>query len=189
MSATLITFGRKGARKEFPLSVAKTIIGRREDADIRIPLAEVSRAHCELVVRGEKVVLKDLDSSNGTFVNDRQVTDTTLKAGDRLRIGPVVFILQIDGQPADIRPPQAPAPPKPTAPAAAATEVARPSAKAGSESDLDIDQLEEIDAEEVEDVSDLDLDLDGIGGSSPLDDIDAQIKDLRGEEPNKDEEK
>jgi pSer/pThr/pTyr-binding forkhead associated (FHA) protein len=50
------------------------------------------------------VKAKDLGSANGTFLNNKPVTEATLKAGDHLVIGPVVFTVQIDGEPEDIRP-------------------------------------------------------------------------------------
>src|SRR5207248_2989047 len=56
----------------------------------------VSRLHASLAVDGERVVLADLGSSNGTYVNGQRLTrPTTLKAGDRIDIGP--FSLRFDG--------------------------------------------------------------------------------------------
>ena len=56
----------------------------------------VSRLHASLVVDGGRVVLADLGSSNGTYVNGRRLTrPTTLKPGDRIDIGP--FSLRFDG--------------------------------------------------------------------------------------------
>ena len=43
--------------------------GRKADADLRIPLNQISRAHCELTINGSTVTIRDLGSSNGTFVN------------------------------------------------------------------------------------------------------------------------
>jgi pSer/pThr/pTyr-binding forkhead associated (FHA) protein len=175
MAATLITFGRNGLRKEIPLTGSAMIVGRKEEADIRIPVGEVSRAHCQIEVNGAKVVIRDLGSSNGTYVNDLKVTQAVLKAGDRLRIGPVTFTLTVDGQPAITKPP-AEAPPAAPAPAPAAkassTTVTTPPPKPAtveSDDDFDIDELEELDAE---DLSDFDLDDLGMSGSGIIDDID-----------------
>lgn len=103
MDAKLVMFKSNGQRKEFPLISARTIIGRGENCDLRIPLVSVSRHHCELTV-GKQVAVKDLGSSNGTFVNNQRVNEATLKAGDRLAVGPIVFTAQIDGVPDVIRP-------------------------------------------------------------------------------------
>lgn len=103
--ANLVMFRSTGERREFRLGGKRTVIGRKNDCDIRIPLSEISRHHTEiLVVEGEKIVLKDLGSANGTFVNNKRVQTVRLAAGDHVIIGPVVFTLQIDGQPEDIRP-------------------------------------------------------------------------------------
>ncbi|HEX2974108.1 MAG TPA: FHA domain-containing protein [Tepidisphaeraceae bacterium] len=88
-------------------------IGRREDCDIRIPLGEVSRKHCRLIMQGDALRLEDLGSSNGTFLNGQRVQESVVQPGDRLQIGPVAFTVQINGVPADdeIQPA---APPRPT---------------------------------------------------------------------------
>ena len=104
MKAKLVMFRSGGEQRDFTLGQPKTLIGRKNDCDIRIPLNEVSRHHAELRVDGETVQLKDLGSANGTYVNNKRVASAELSAGDHLIIGPVVFTLQIDGKPAEIRP-------------------------------------------------------------------------------------
>ena len=64
-------------------------LGRGPHADFVLDAALVSRAHCRLVVANGELVVENLGSTNGTFVNDRQVERTTLKTGDRLRAGRV----------------------------------------------------------------------------------------------------
>jgi pSer/pThr/pTyr-binding forkhead associated (FHA) protein len=105
MEVVLVMF-KDEEQREFPLSSKKTILGRRPDCDLRIPTRDVSRRHCE-IGPGEKrseVVVRDLGSSNGTFVNDKRIAECKLKPGDRLTIGPVTFVVRIDGQPAVIKP-------------------------------------------------------------------------------------
>lgn len=104
MDVKLVMFKSNGQRKEFPLISAKTVIGRGENCDLRVPLVSVSRHHCELIVGGGTIAVKDLGSSNGTFVNNHRVNEATLQAGDRLAVGPIVFTTQIDGVPDVIRP-------------------------------------------------------------------------------------
>lgn len=93
-----------GTRRDFPLVKNRVVIGRKVNCDLRIPLTAVSRQHCEITVDGDNVSVKDLGSSNGTYHNDERVQDALLLAGDELVVGPVVFTLIVDGQPADIKP-------------------------------------------------------------------------------------
>jgi len=67
-------------------------IGRHDDCRIRIRSSQVSRRHCQLSEEGNKLILRDLGSSNGTFVNGKRVLgQQTLKPGDVLTIGGVTL--------------------------------------------------------------------------------------------------
>lgn len=63
-------------------------IGRSTTADFILDAAMVSRFHCRLTA-GATVDVQDLQSTNGTFVNDKRVQRSTLAVGDRLRVGRV----------------------------------------------------------------------------------------------------
>ncbi len=105
MDVVLVMF-KDDERREFPIGSKRTILGRRPDCDLRIPTRDVSRRHCE-IGPGEKrseLVVRDLGSSNGTYVNDKRVAETMLKPGDRLTVGPVTFVVRINGEPAKIKP-------------------------------------------------------------------------------------
>jgi pSer/pThr/pTyr-binding forkhead associated (FHA) protein len=104
MDVKLVMFRENGDRREFPLAGDKIVIGRAESCGIRIPLAEVSRKHTIISVGSDEVTVRDLGSANGTYVNNARVKENRLGPGDHLIIGPVVFTVQIDGEPADIRP-------------------------------------------------------------------------------------
>jgi pSer/pThr/pTyr-binding forkhead associated (FHA) protein len=104
MDVKFVMFKENGERKDFPLQSGRTVIGRKADCDLRIPLADISRRHAEVAIDPRGVALKDLGSSNGTYVNNKRVTEMVLKAGDHVVIGPVVFTIQIDGEPQTIRP-------------------------------------------------------------------------------------
>jgi pSer/pThr/pTyr-binding forkhead associated (FHA) protein len=80
------------------------VVGRKANCDLRIPLTSVSRQHCQITVDGEKIAVKDLGSSNGTYHNSVRVQEASLSAGDELVVGPVVFTLVVDGQPGQIKP-------------------------------------------------------------------------------------
>jgi len=126
MDVTLVLFKRDGSQKAFSLPSNLTVIGRRHDCDLCIPLMVVSRRHCQLSLNNETMKIRDLDSRSGTFVNGNRISDGLVKAGDYLAIGPLTFLVQIDGQPKQIVPPQQakPAPPpKKTPPAKASAGV------------------------------------------------------------------
>lgn len=108
MNASLVLLKKNGGHKTFPLAGNVTVIGRRDDCDLRIPLPTISRRHCQLSLNNSAVELRDLGSRCGTFVNDQKVEDetATVKAGDYIRIGPLTFVCQIDGKPEKIVPPK-----------------------------------------------------------------------------------
>jgi pSer/pThr/pTyr-binding forkhead associated (FHA) protein len=77
------------------LKVDKTTIGRVDDNTFQIPDASVSSHHCEILLRGSAVVVKDLNSTNGTFINGTQITgESELKSGQTLRLGQVELRLE-----------------------------------------------------------------------------------------------
>jgi len=107
MDVNLILFKKDGSQKAFSVASDATIIGRRHDCDLCIPLMVVSKRHCQLNLNKEEVKIRDLDSRNGTFLNGKRIDETTVQAGDYIRIGPLTFLLQIDGKPEKIIPPKA----------------------------------------------------------------------------------
>jgi len=104
MDAKLVMFKPNGQQKVLPLAKDVTVIGRGEECDLRIPLEIVSRRHCEIHLDQDRLRVKDLNSSNGTYVNNKQVSETGLSPGDRLMVGPVIFTVQVDGVPKEILP-------------------------------------------------------------------------------------
>ena len=106
MDVNLVMFKADGERKDFPVTNEVTVVGRGEKCDLRVPLLSVSRRHCEVTVTEDEVKVKDLGSSNGTYISNKRVTEATLNAGDRVVVGPVVFTVQIDGKPEEVQPPK-----------------------------------------------------------------------------------
>ncbi len=104
MDVKLVMFKANGQRKDFPVETDTVVIGRGENCDLRVPLLSVSRRHCQLNAEGDTLAVKDLGSSNGTYVNNQRITEQQIEAGDRLVVGPIVFTVQIDGQPEQIKP-------------------------------------------------------------------------------------
>ena len=101
MQVVLVMFRADGERRSFSITRDMSVIGRREDSDLRIPLGDVSRKHCRLIKDGDTLRVEDLGSSNGTYCNGTRVTQSDLAPGDTLQVGPVAFVVQIDGMPAD----------------------------------------------------------------------------------------
>lgn len=102
------------------LKVDKTTIGRVEDNTFQIAEPSVSSHHCEVLLRGSDVVVRDLNSTNGTFINGEKVTETVLKPGQVLRLGQIEMRLETEGMPSSAAPSGAPS----TAPSTPASSAA-----------------------------------------------------------------
>lgn len=71
-----------------PLVEGANTVGRvSPPSSIKLDGTKVSKKHCSLKVKGEQVLLEDLQSSNGVYVNGKKVTAVDLRAGDRMVIG------------------------------------------------------------------------------------------------------
>ena len=78
--------------------VGTLIVGRNSDCGICIPTDEISRQHAKLQVVSDGVMVEDMGSANGTFVNNQRVhSGTLLTAGDELRMDTVRFLLMSPG--------------------------------------------------------------------------------------------
>ena len=76
-----------GSNRTFALRHGSNVLGRGQDAQFRLPDTGVSRRHAEIRWDGQKATLTDLNSTNGTTVNDLQVSAWELANGDRIRLG------------------------------------------------------------------------------------------------------
>lgn len=76
------------------LKVDKTTIGRLEDNSFQVPEPSVSSHHCEIIKKGDGFVVRDLDSTNGTFIGGDQITEAPLQGGQVLRLGQVEIRLE-----------------------------------------------------------------------------------------------
>lgn len=71
------------------------MLGRHSEADIRLPLPDVSRRHCRLIYRNDSWHIVNLQSLNGVYVNDQAVIDSQpVQIGDRLRLGGYTFRIE-----------------------------------------------------------------------------------------------
>src|SRR5206468_2856722 len=90
--------GPDGARQRtYELSTPVTLLGRGTDCDLRLVDPGVSRHHAELRVENGQVVLADLSSTNGTFVNGQPVRRVALADGTHVSLGRTTLIFRQDG--------------------------------------------------------------------------------------------
>ncbi len=75
----------------------RTTIGRVEDNTFQIADASVSSHHCEVHLRGNEIVIRDLNSTNGTFINNEKINESPLIPSQTLRLGQVELKLELDG--------------------------------------------------------------------------------------------
>jgi hypothetical protein len=87
--ARLVAEGSSG--EEYQLGL-RTTVGRTPDNDITIANGLVSRHHAVITYSNNGYVVADLNSGNGTFVNDQRIEQHTLAESDHLKIGPTVFV-------------------------------------------------------------------------------------------------
>jgi serine/threonine protein kinase len=87
----LIARGGKAVR----LSGPATVIGRAQECDLVLKSADVSKRHCRIVVQPDQVIVEDLASSNGTFVNGEQIDRVKLADGDELEIAGHIFRVRV----------------------------------------------------------------------------------------------
>jgi FHA domain len=84
-----------------------TKIGRGHDAKLKLVHPQVSRLHCELFADGERLMIRDLESLNGTFVDQQRIDeDTAIPSGATVMMGTVMFRL-VYGKDVDRLPPPA----------------------------------------------------------------------------------
>jgi pSer/pThr/pTyr-binding forkhead associated (FHA) protein len=87
--------------KEVKIPVPKCLIGRSDECHLKPQSDAVSRKHCVIISTENEVVVRDLNSRNGTFVNGERVgEEAVLLTGDVLRVGPLEFEMVIEQTPA-----------------------------------------------------------------------------------------
>jgi predicted component of type VI protein secretion system len=91
----LIKGNPKGKTLDVPAGALH--IGRAEDSNLIIASTRVSRHHCEIVNDQGRAVIRDKGSANGTFVNRQKIQDQVLQPGDKVQVGPLTFVVEING--------------------------------------------------------------------------------------------
>lgn len=133
----VLTEGLGGLSHE--LSVNWTTIGRAEGNTFQIVEPSISGRHCEILLRGSEIVVRDLKSTNGTFVKGERITEAILKPGQILRLGSVDLRLEVSVPVASPAPgaPSPSVPRLPSAPAIAPANVPPPAPSRKLESPAD----------------------------------------------------
>jgi pSer/pThr/pTyr-binding forkhead associated (FHA) protein len=94
--AKLVVLSAGMTGRSHELKVDKTTIGRVEDNTFQIAEPSVSSHHCEVLLRGSDIVVRDLNSTNGTFINGEKITESVLKPGQILRLGQIEMRLETE---------------------------------------------------------------------------------------------
>jgi predicted component of type VI protein secretion system len=146
LNAKLVVVGGDVKTEEIKLRLPSTI-GRGKGTTIMLAHPLVSRQHCELYESDGQLMVRDLGSLNGTFVNNQKISEAPLPPGELLTIGTVTFraVYELEG---DVSPPKGPAPQLKTGgkPALASADTLRAgpkapkaAAKPPAEDDLEFD--------------------------------------------------
>jgi two-component system cell cycle response regulator len=85
--AYLIVLAGSAMGEMFKITHERTVIGRGQRADVRMMDEGVSREHCEILVEGEKIILHDLGSTNGTYCRGLRIDRHELTDGDKILVG------------------------------------------------------------------------------------------------------
>jgi pSer/pThr/pTyr-binding forkhead associated (FHA) protein len=91
MKAKLIGLGNCGPKTRIVLDKLPVVIGRNPEADVRVNDRWISRVHCEISEISGTLLVRDLDSRNGTAVNGQYIKEAHLLPGDRLTVGLTSF--------------------------------------------------------------------------------------------------
>ncbi|MGY8674963.1 MAG: FHA domain-containing protein, partial [Verrucomicrobiia bacterium] len=83
----LLTEGFTG--RTFELKSERSTVGRLEENTIQIPAPSLSSHHCEILLTDGVVTIRDLDSTNGCYVNGEQITEKSLAQGEIVRFGAI----------------------------------------------------------------------------------------------------
>jgi pSer/pThr/pTyr-binding forkhead associated (FHA) protein len=109
LSLVVMTPGKQEG-KTLEVKLTQFVIGRDPQCHLRPASPMISKRHCAVLQRDGKAFLRDFGSTNGTFVNDKQVTgEVELNNDDRLKVGPLLFTVKMEASAPINRPTPAPA--------------------------------------------------------------------------------
>ena len=95
----VVTTAGKAQGQVIPIRLAQFVIGRDPQCNLRPASALISKRHCALLVKSGQVFVRDFDSTNGTFINEKPVKgEAPLQHEDELKVGPLCFKVVIEEQ-------------------------------------------------------------------------------------------
>jgi hypothetical protein len=115
--------------RTFELAIERTTVGRVDDNTLQIADGSVSSHHAEILLRGSDILIRDIGSTNGTFIDNEKITEMVLHPGQILRFGQVELKID-DGRPVSASA-SAPAPAPAPAPTTVRTAASPPPKKSG----------------------------------------------------------
>jgi pSer/pThr/pTyr-binding forkhead associated (FHA) protein len=95
-SSNLVVIDGEKKGKNYSILISPSKIGRKSDNNIVLEDKRVSRYHAEIIIKDGIHIIKDLDSRNGTFVNDVRIANVILQSGDRITIGTNTLIYEYE---------------------------------------------------------------------------------------------
>jgi len=96
MNAKLVGVDPWSRNREISIVELPALVGRHVEAAVRLDDRWASRRHCEITELEGKLVVRDLESRHGTFVNGQLISQALLLPGDRLSVGTTVFEARYD---------------------------------------------------------------------------------------------
>jgi pSer/pThr/pTyr-binding forkhead associated (FHA) protein len=97
MKIGLVVVAGRPEGMEIPLPMPQFLIGRDPRCNLRPSSESISKLHCAILHKKDGVYVRDMKSTNGTFINnDRIFGEIKVKDGDLLRIGPLVLAFKIE---------------------------------------------------------------------------------------------
>jgi pSer/pThr/pTyr-binding forkhead associated (FHA) protein len=79
-----------------PIRKFPFVVGRNKGCHLHAASEFVSRRHCEITLQDDKFQIADLDSTNGTFLNGQAIKEQELGPGDRILVGPLEFVVDLE---------------------------------------------------------------------------------------------
>jgi two-component system, cell cycle response regulator len=96
--ACLVVMYGEDLGRRIPLGESAIVIGRSSQVDVQLDQESVSRNHCRLWQEGHRYFIEDLQSTNGSYVNDELVTGRTeLRDGDQVKVGRTILKFIVGG--------------------------------------------------------------------------------------------
>jgi two-component system cell cycle response regulator len=90
--AYLIVLAGASVGEMYKITADRTVIGRGQQADIQVIDEGISRRHAEIVHEDEEILIRDLGSTNGTYLNGERIGEQALSDGDKIQVGSTTIL-------------------------------------------------------------------------------------------------